>query len=136
MIFHGPSNMNAMLQRRLPVAGALAAVRFTQSVGVAPGTTTIAQHTPGELVCLGGPATCPADPTNQYMLARVQRGGAAPSASAAVQQFEPYGNETSMNGLGVADLGPSWSKVALIALGAALAGAGLAVIMARSGQAE
>lgn len=135
MIFHGPRNMNAMLQRRLPAAGALAAVRFTQSVGVAPGTTTLAQHTPGELVCLGGPATCPADPTNQYMLARVQRGGAeAPGASAAMRQaqYEVYGNETSMNGLGVAELGPSWSRVLLVALGAALLGAGAAVLVSRS----
>ncbi len=134
--FNSSDTMMAFLRQKRPQGGGLAAtVRFTPTVGVAPGTTTLCmgcgQGHPSPL--MGAPQDCPADPLNQYMLApaRARAAGAAPAA-AATMLYEPYGSETSMRGsLGVADLGPSWTKVALIALGAALIGAGAAVYMTR-----
>lgn len=132
--------MMALLQRRHPRASTLAAVHFTSSVGVAPGTTTLDLRAPmvyGPGPCgpdtpgsLRGPG-CPPDPMNQYM---VTQAGAKRAVATAMRQaqYEVYGNETSMNGLGVAELGPSWSRVLLVALGAALLGAGAAVLVSRS----
>jgi len=69
-------------------------ITFTQSVGVAPGTTTMnLGDTRGELVCLGEP--CPPDPVRPYTpIAR----GAAPKPGAQLI-YNPYATEARLNGL-------------------------------------
>lgn len=76
-------------------------IHFTESVGVAPGTTTMTLGKPvgGDLVCLGG--ACPPDPVRYYTNPPNAKtgwssGATGPTTKRVEVSYDPYATESQL----------------------------------------
>ena len=113
--FNDTSTMMAFMRAKKPQG--LAAVKFATSVGVAPGTATLQ---------FDGAKDCPPDSAYRYMTpsglpalatAPTPRDVVDAAAKTVVQEYNPYGSEVELNGIG--PFGVPWTRIMYVGVGIA-----------------